>query len=107
MNINHELYAHIARKHGEMASLLAKIRDMQSDIAALDAQTMENVRVTVLTVGAPQFSMMLPVATLREIVEADLDAHTRKLLAVASIPFDWMNAVAVELPATNGGNDHV
>lgn len=112
MEIPADLYTHIARKHGEMASLLAKIRDMQSDLAALDAQTLQSVRITVLAVNAQQFSMLVPVATLREIIESDLRTHSRKLAAAASVPFDWMHEVIDVVPASppiaspNGESSH-
>lgn len=95
--IHGDMLAHISRRNGEMTALLARYRDVETQITTLGAVT-DVAMAVIVPAASGQFSMMVPTETLRAQHEALLSTLGTRILDCAGRPMDDMPPPAAAEP---------
>jgi len=88
--INSEILERITQRTGLMNAMLARLREVNVQIAAIASHPLLDIHVIVVPTSGPQFPMRVPVAVLRALAETNADALSRDISAHSGVPLDWI-----------------
>ena len=96
--LSDDLLAHIASRNSDLARTIATYREVEAQLASLNAHPLPSIQVTVHVAGK-HYTMRVVVQVLRAQHEADLAILARRIREAAALPFDWMPQPIEEDPA--------